>query len=123
NEYVYFSINEKQALSFSSNSEQSTEERIRSIPPVTLILANGMELAEKGKIETASGLINTETGSLQVRAKFPNSRGIIRSGSSGTVQIPSPVANAILIPQSATYEIQGKRFVYRVEDSSKVKSV
>lgn len=123
NIYAYFAINEKQALDFSTNGKgATTAERLKAIPPVTLILANGNELPQKGRVETASGLINTETGSVSVRATFPNPGNIVRSGSSGAVRIPSTVENAILVPQKSTYEIQGKKFVYVLGDSNKVSS-
>lgn len=122
--YAYFSVNEKQALDFAANMQGATpEERRKSIPPVTLILANGTEFPEKGRIETVSGLINTETRSERIRATFPNPTSILRSGNSGMVRIPFPIAAAILVPQKSTYEIQGKRFVYLVSDSATVKSV
>lgn len=123
NIYAYFSINEKQALEFATTIKGATaKERLKAIPPVTLVLANGTDLPEKGRIETASGLINTETGSIRVRATFPNPGNIIRSGSSGSVRIPATVDSAILIPEKATYEIQGKKFVYVLSDSGTVKS-
>lgn len=123
NIYAYFSINEKQVLEFSKDTKGTTPEaRLATMPPVSLILANGVEFSQKGRIETAGGLINTETGSLSVRATFPNPGNIIRSGSSGSVRIPSTVEDAILVPQKSTYEIQGKTFVYLVSDSATVKS-
>jgi len=124
NIYAYFSINEKMALEFSKNTPGATvQQRLATIPPVTLILPNGTEFSQKGRIETASGLINTETGSISVRATFPNPGNIIRSGSSGVVRIPRTVDSALLIPQKATYEIQGKKFVYVVESTGTVRSV
>ena len=123
NIYAYFSVNEKQALEFSTRVKGlTTKERLASIPPVTLILANGSELPQKGRIETASGLINTATGSISVRATFPNPGNLVRSGSSGAVRIPATLDSAVLVPQRSTYEIQGKRFVYLVSDSGTVKS-
>jgi len=122
NIYAYFAINEKQALEFSKTKGANTEARLANLPPVILILADGTEFPQKGRVETASGMINTQTGSLSVRATFPNPGNIIRSGSSGLVRIPATVENTILIPQKATYEIQGKKFVYLVEDSGKVRS-
>ena len=123
NIYAYFSINEKQALAFSAQAKgATTKERLASIPPVTLILSNGSEFPQKGRIETASGLIDTETGSISVRATFPNPGNILRSGSSGLVRIPSNIDSAILVPQRATYEIQGKRFVYIVSQDSVITS-
>lgn len=121
--YAYFSINEKQALHFATSVKGATsEERLKSLPPVTLVMADGTEFSEKGRVETASGLINTATGSVQVRATFPNPNNVIRSGSSGMVRIPANLEDAILVPQKSTYEIQGKTFVYVLGDSSMVRS-
>jgi len=124
NIYAYFSVNEKQALEFSENTKGgTTAARLASLPPVQLILADGSLFPQKGRIETASGLINTQTGSVRVRATFPNPHNMIRSGSSGAVRIPSKVDSAILIPQKATYEIQGKKFAYKLSDSLTASSV
>ncbi len=123
NIYAYFSINEKQALEFSKTTPGATaQKRLATIPPVSLILPNGSEFPQKGRIETASGFINTETGSISVRATFPNPGNMIRSGSSGVVRIPRQVDSAMIIPQKATYEIQGKKFVYVVESTGTVRS-
>lgn len=123
NIYAYFSVNEKQGLEFARNTKGATESaRIASIPPVSLILADGTMFSQKGRIETSSGLINTQTGSVSVRATFPNPGNVIRSGSSGSVRIPATVDSAILVPQKSTYEIQGKKFVYVLSDSGTVHS-
>ena len=122
--YAYFSINEKQALEFALSTKGATSnERLATIPPVSLVLSNGTEFPYKGKIETASGIINTQTGSVSVRATFQNPGNIIRSGSSGLVRIPRAVDSAVIIPQKATYEVQGKRFIYIVESTGTVKGV
>jgi membrane fusion protein (multidrug efflux system) len=86
------------------------------------VLANGTQLPGKGKVETASGLINAETGSINMRATFTNPGGLVRSGSSAIVRIPKTVSNAIMVPQKSTYQIQGKTFVYVVDAANKVKS-
>lgn len=122
--YAYFSINEKQGLDFFAASSGNTmQEKLATLPPVILVLANGTLLPEKGKVETASGLINTQTGALNMRATFPNPAGMVRSGSSALVRIPEKIDTALLIPQKATYQIQGKLFVYLLADSNKVRSV
>lgn len=124
NIYAYFSINEKQALDFAKNTKgATTEARLASLPSVSLVLADGSVFAQKGRIETASGMINTQTGSASIRATFPNPGNLLRSGSSGAVRIPMTVDSAILVPQKSTYEIQGKTFVYLVSDSGTVQSV
>jgi membrane fusion protein (multidrug efflux system) len=121
--YAYFSINEKQMLEFTKNTKGATPQaRMATIPPVDLILANGVKYPEKGRIEATSGSVNTQTGSLRVRATFPNPGSLIRSGSSGNVRIPSTMDSALLVPQKSTYEIQGKKFVYLVQKDQTVKS-
>lgn len=121
--YAYFAINEKQALDFTKTTKgATTQERLKTIPPVSLILSNGSEFPQKGRIETASGLINTETGSVSVRATFTNPGNIVRSGSSAIVRIPRTVDTALMVPQKATYEVQGKKFVYVVESTGTVRS-
>ncbi len=123
NVYAYFSLNEKQLLYFSRQYKGNTlEEKLRQLPLVTLTLSDGSEYPEKGKVETISGLINTQTGSASFRATFPNPVSILRSGGSAIVQIPVAASNAILIPQKSTYELQGKRFVYLVANGNKILS-
>jgi membrane fusion protein (multidrug efflux system) len=123
NIYAYFSINEKQALDFAKNTHGANlESKLATIPPVSLMLSNGTEFPQKGRVETASGLINTQTGSVSVRATFRNPGNIVRSGSSAVVRIPRTIDSAVLVPQKATFEIQGKKFVYIVESTGTVRS-
>lgn len=122
--YAYFSINEKTQLNFLREAKGNTfAEKLKNLPAVTLILSDGSEYEPKGVIETVSGQVDTQTGSFNVRATFQNPQGFLRTGNSASVRIPSQVKTALLIPQSATYEIQGKLFAYVVGDSSAVKSV
>ncbi len=120
--YAYFSMNEKQLLDFSRQYKGSTvEAKLKQLPPVALILPDKTEYPEKGRVEAMSGLISSETGAATFRATFPNPVGLIHSGGSAVIAIPVTVNNALLIPQQSTYELQGKRFVYRV-DGDKVTS-
>ncbi|QJD98302.1 efflux RND transporter periplasmic adaptor subunit [Mucilaginibacter robiniae] len=122
--YAYFSLNEKQLLDFSRTVKgRSLNEKLANTPPVTLILADGSTYPDKGRVETIGGLISTETGSASFRATFPNPVGLLRSGSSASVRIPQQVKQGILVPQKSTYELQGKHFVYVVDQSNAVKSV
>ncbi len=121
--YAYFSLNEKQLLDFSRTVKGSTlDEKLKNTPDVNLILADGSTYSEKGRIQTISGVLNTATGSASFRAAFPNPVHLLRSGSTGNVDIPEPLKNAILIPQKSSYELQGKHFVYVVDQSDVVKS-
>lgn len=111
--YVYFSMNENDLLSL-ARQYGSLEEAAKKMPQVNLVLNDGTTLPETGKIETISGVIDTKTGSAQVRAAFPNKSKLLHSGSNGNVVIPVNYNNVIVIPQAATFELQDKVLVYKV---------
>ncbi|MDE6409037.1 MAG: efflux RND transporter periplasmic adaptor subunit [Muribaculaceae bacterium] len=119
---AYFSLNEKDLLSMTDDGKRSIKEAIAQMPAVTLLLANGERYSRPGKVVSISGVIDPVTGSASAKALFPNPDGMIRSGATGQVLIPSLRTNSILIPQSATYEVQDMKFCYVVGDSSKVHS-
>jgi membrane fusion protein (multidrug efflux system) len=125
NVYAYFALNEKQLLDLNRDSSgvRSLKAVINKMPDVSLILSDGTTYEHKGRVETVNGLINTATGAANVRADFANPRGLIRSGSSASVRIPAIIKSAMLVPQSATYELQDKRFVYVVDAQNKIKNV
>jgi membrane fusion protein (multidrug efflux system) len=123
NVYAYFAMNEKVLLSFTKSASGPLAQKIKQLPAVSLLLSDGTEYTEKGRIETVNGLINTETGTVNIRARFPNPRGIIRSGSSTTVRIPNEIKDGLLIPQSATFELQDKIFAVTVGKDGKTKNV
>lgn len=123
NVYAYFAMNEKVLLNFTKdNTGISLSQKIKSLPDVSLLLSDGSAYDQKGKIETVNGLINTETGTVNIRARFSNPKGIIRSGSSTTIRIPSEVKDAMIIPQSATFELQDKIFAVVVGKDGKTKN-
>lgn len=121
--YAYFSMNEKQFFDFMGDANQvALKEKIALLPEVSLILANGKEYVQKGRINTVSGQIDPLTGSINFRAIFSNPQILLRSGNSATIRVYEDVEEAILIPQRATYDVQGKRFVYVVGNDGVVKS-
>jgi membrane fusion protein (multidrug efflux system) len=121
NIFVYFSLNEKQMFEFLKAVKGKTlKDKLASREDVSLVLADGTEYPVKGRIVTASGLVSTETGSITFRANFSNPTGLIRSGNSATIKIPIKMDTAMLIPQNATYDLQGKKFVFTVDKKDSV---
>ncbi len=113
--YVYFSMTENQVLSL-IRENGTLEEAMKQMPEVELRLSDGLMYAHKGKIDAMSGTIDTGTGSVSLRATFPNPERMLRNGGSGTVVFPYQMDNVLVVPKEATYEIQDKIFVYRVTD-------
>ena len=119
--YVYFSMTEKQLLGL-TREQGGLSAAISKMPAVSLVLSDGTEYSETGVVSTVSGVIDSNTGSVQMRATFDNAGHVLRSGGTGSILIPIHQKDAILIPQKATYEIQNKKFVYVVGADNKVQS-
>lgn len=113
--YAYFSLTERQILDLTNGGETSLNAAIAKMPAVRLKLANGSIYPQEGKVATVSGVIDASTGASTVRALFGNANGVLRSGSTGSIIIPEVYTDAIIIPQSATSELQGNRYAYVVD--------
>lgn len=112
--YVYFSVSEAQFLQM-VRSNNNVEEAIASIPELTLQLVDGSEYEHKGKVESASGVVDRNTGSVQLRAAFTNPNHILHSGSTGNVILPAEYKNVIVVPTTATVQLQDKYKVFVVD--------
>jgi len=110
--YVYFSMSESQALSL-SRQFGSLDNALDNMPSLELELSDGSVYEEKGRIEAISGIIDQSTGAISVRAKFPNPHRHLLSGGAGNVILPHEQKGCIVIPQSATYEVQDR--VYAIK--------
>lgn len=111
--YANFAFDEKKLLGFNNSIEgKDFHDRISKIPAVEFVMADGSVYSYKGKLEVTSGLINKNTGSIQLRGVFPNPDNSLRSGSSGIVRFPVEFKDVILVPQKATFELQDKNMVY-----------
>ena len=106
----------RQGALVSSSIPQPLEEAAKKMPAVKLILNDGSVLPDSGRVESISGVINTSTGTAQVRATFPNASHLLHSGANGNVEVPVYYKDVIVIPQAATFELQDKVLVYKVVD-------
>ncbi len=121
NVFAYFTLNEKQLLQFNRQlNGNSIADKIKELPAVELILADGSTYAHKGRIETINGMVNPKTGSISYRAIFPNPSNLLRSGISGKIMLAVNKNDVLSVPQSATYELLGKKFVYLVSNDNKI---
>ena len=113
--YVYFSMTENQLLAL-TREYGSIDNTLKNMPDVRLQLNDGSMYDQPGRIESISGVIDTSTGSVQLRATFPNKEGLLHSGGSGSLILPHHYTDCIVVPQSATFELQDKVYVYKVID-------
>lgn len=120
NMYVYFSMTEKQLLTM-TRSEGTLKEQLEKMPAVKLQLSDGTMYDQEGRIDAVSGVIDPATGSVRMRAIFPNKDNILRTGGAGNIVFPYVMENVYVIPQYATQEIQDKKFVYVLQADSTLK--
>lgn len=117
--YAYFSMNEKEYLDFLKNSKGATvPEKIKNMPAIELVLANGDVYEEKGYVKAVTGQIDAATGSIQFRVSFPNPKKLLSNGNSGSVRIPIAYDNVLVVPESATIEQQGLVYIYKVKQDT-----
>jgi len=124
NVIAYFSMNEKELFNFMRMWDGNSQlEKIKNMPAVKLMLADGSEYEEKGHILTISGVVDATSGAVNFRAGFANKQGLLRSGTSGKIIIPRTMKNVLVIPQKATFSQQDKQLVYKVQGDSVVQKV
>ncbi|MBD1394824.1 efflux RND transporter periplasmic adaptor subunit [Mucilaginibacter glaciei] len=122
--HVYFALGEKDFVNFKEQYPGETlKDKLKRLPSVGLLLADGSEYAKQGKIDVIDGQFDKTTGAITVRASFANPNGLLRSGNTGKVRLSLQHLNALIVPESATIEMQDKTFVFAVADSNKVKKV
>lgn len=116
--HVYFSLDEREFMDLYNAYEGETlDEKLKHFPKVQLVLSNGERAKADGTITSIAGLLDRNTGAARIRATFPNSDYMIRSGGSGSLIMEQTYQNALLVPQKSTFELQDKRMVYKVVDN------
>ena len=117
---VYFSMTEKDLLDMTKTAGGLLVV-IFVFPAVKLQVADGTIYNQPGDVATVSGVINPTTGTVSMRADFPNPDRLLKSGASGSIVVPHVSTNAVIVPQDAVAQVQDKQFVYVVGKDNKVK--
>ena len=113
--YAYFSVCENKLRQFRTQYG-SIDKMISQMPEVGLQLNDGTFYGRKGRIETVSGVVNATTGAVQIKARFPNPDRELLSGTIGNIVLQGVDADAILLPKTATVELQDKIIAYRLRN-------
>ncbi len=109
--HVYFSLPERTVREIILEAG-GREKAIGSMDSLSLVMGDGTVYEEPGRVETMSGIVSQQTGTVQMRAVFSNSRHMLLSGSVGSVVMRRTVPKAVIIPQTAVMTIQDKSFVF-----------
>ena len=115
--FVQFSISEADYLRFMTVQGMQSE---HNPIDVTITLADGNEYPFEGRIVEVDRELANNTGSLIMKAIFPNPSGLLMPGMFARVKLTGEVIpNAILVPQRAVQQLLGKSFVMVVGNENK----
>lgn len=112
--WVYFNVPEAEYLDYITHTKKD------SMIPVNLLMANNKVFEYPGEVRTIEADFNNETGNIAFRATFPNPKGLLRHGETGSVLVSAPIKGALLIPQKSTFEILDKTYVYVIDKDNVV---
>lgn len=105
---VYFDISEQEYLNIAMDT--TNDEQFRK--KVRLILANGAVYPQTGQAEIVENGFESSTGSISLRARFPNPTGVLKHGATGRIAVPTETGDLLLVHQKSVFEIQDKAYVY-----------
>ena len=116
--WFYCNVSEVDFLKAQSETRR-TGRKVEELP-VSLLLADGSTVPEKGRIVFIDRAVDVKTGTLRMRAEFPNARKQLRPGMFARISIDLGArTNSILAPQRALAELQGKNFVWIIGPDNK----
>jgi len=114
----YFDVDERQLLAYARDARQrrqSLQEGAGALD-VRVNLSDGVEVPVTGKLDFADNRVDSATGTLRLRAKFPNPDFILQPGLFGRIHVPGSLPyKGILIPDEAIAADQDRRIVYVVD--------
>lgn len=115
---VNFTITERQYLDLAQKMKVIESDPGRK-GQLQLILADGSVHPEVGRVNLADRSVDPTTGTLGLRAIFPNPEGLVKPGQFAKIRAAIiQTDNAIIIPQEAIQDLLGSRYVYVVGDDN-----
>jgi membrane fusion protein (multidrug efflux system) len=117
--WVRFQVTETEYLAWEKRGRSATGD-----VPLTLILSDGSEFPQKGRIENSLNQVDPKTGTLELQARFPNPQRTLLPGQFGRVRLQvDERRNAILVPQKAVQQLQNMQTVYGIGPDNKVQAL
>lgn len=113
---VDFLISEKQLQHF-EDLKDATQQTIDSL--FTITLPNGSLYPYTGKISIIDRAVDVQTGTIRVRAIFPNPKFSLKPGLSCVLRVHNQETSPkLIVPSKAVVELMGEYFVYLVKDTT-----
>ena len=120
--YADFPIAEVDYMKLAARIKLDPSGRVQGeAPTISLLLADGSVFPHKGRVVFVDRAVDAKTGTISVRASFPNPEKIVRPGQFGRVRgVVEERSKAVLVPQRAVMDQQGTKVVYVVGSDNKV---
>jgi membrane fusion protein (multidrug efflux system) len=119
--FVNLSISERRLLTLQRQLGRAPNQNSKDPPPFRLFLADGSEYPLSPKLNFIDPAVDTRTGTLAIRLEVPNPQGLLHAGEFARVQVTAlQDPNAIVLPQRAIQDLQGKNYVWVLEGDNKV---
>ncbi|WP_316818886.1 efflux RND transporter periplasmic adaptor subunit [Pedobacter nyackensis] len=115
---VYFAITEREYLAIANDSSYTRNQFKKQ---VKLTLANGEVYPFEGNARFAESEFASQTGSLSLKATFPNPNGLLKHGASGKISVPAKTGKILVVHQKSVFEIQDRTYVYLLTADNKLK--
>ncbi|WP_431064841.1 efflux RND transporter periplasmic adaptor subunit [Methylotuvimicrobium sp.] len=116
---AYIPLSEQQYLQLARERQQT--DQANGNGDLELILADGSVYSHPGKFFFADRQVDVKTGTIQVAILFPNPNNLLRPGQFAKVRaIVKHKANALLVPQRAVLEMQGRRLLAVIKSDNSV---
>ena len=115
---VYYTASEQEYLtSVRQHPTATARAAVQTQAALELLLADGTTYPQKGTFFVADREVNVQTGAIRLAGLFPNPGNVLRPGQYGRVRaVTSQREGALLVPQRAVTELQG-RYQVAVVDS------
>jgi RND family efflux transporter MFP subunit len=115
--YVYFSVPEVTYLTFDKKHGQGAPTSV----PVELVTADGQVFSQPGSIDFVDRAADPQTGTVGLRARFPNPKALLRPGQFARVRfVLERRPNAVLVPKEAVTQTLTSKSVLLVDEHNKV---
>jgi membrane fusion protein, multidrug efflux system len=119
--YVNFSISEQRLLALQRELGRAPNQKTATPPPFRIFLADGSEYPQRARLDFVDPAVDQRTGTLAIRLEVDNPQHLLHAGQFARVQVATAqVTDAVVLPQRAIQELQGKYYVWVVDDKAKV---
>ena len=111
--YINYSISEQRLLELQKVRGSAVNNKYKNPPVFHIVLADGSVYPHAGTLDFVDAAVDPRTGTLPVRLTVPNPENLLRAGQFARVVVDAQKLNdALLLPQRAVQEAQGRNFVW-----------